>query len=441
MEITFEGRPTQEKLYNTILGASKGSNNYTFIDSGGAIRGAKSFTNSLALLTLCKMYPLSKWSIHRKDMTILESTTIETIGKIIQGQKNWHWSKKPGNYHLTYKPNGARILFVGANESRDKDFTDTLGLEINGAFFDQLEDVSKEYYDAVCQRLGSWHIANEPQPVCLSTFNPHPGWIKAEKYLRYKEKVLRPNELYVPLSPMFEPSNTQSQWDIWRNMPPDVYMRMIEGDWNSFENKNPFFYAYDEEKIVSDQPLKILTDFNVVVSFDFNINPATCIVAQIQPGSFVRILRSFKIPNCPLKDLCNRLLSTYPMAVFRITGDPTGRNRNQGYNSPNETMFSIIRDTMRLSFSQVDKCPISYTGGDDAHREIRIFMNTIFQNHPGIIFDKEGTVELRNDIRLATTEPGRDKLYKTSGESEYGMHLVDCLIYLFHTYLPGFIKN
>jgi hypothetical protein len=439
MDITFEGRPTQEKLYNTILGATKGTNPYTFIDSGGAIRGAKSFTNSLALLTLCKMYPLSKWSIHRKDMTILEATTVETISKIVQGQKNWHWSKRPGNYHLTYKPNNARLLFVGANESRDKDFTDTLGLEINGAFFDQLEDVSKEYYDAVCQRLGSWHIPKEPRPVCLSTFNPHPGWIKKEKYLKYKEGGLRSNELYVPLSPMLEPSNTQSQWDIWKNMPPDVYLRMIEGDWNSFENKNPFFYAYKEDDVVVDD-LPMLDDYETLISFDFNINPATCIVGQVSIGSFIRINRAFKIPNCPLRDLCNRLLAIYPNAVFKVTGDPTGNNRNQGYTSPNETMYSIIREEMSLSRAQVERCPIYYSD-ENAHREIRIFMNTIFQNHPNIMFDKEGTKELRTDINLATTEPGKDKLYKTSGDSEYGMHLADCLIYFFHTFLMDYLKH
>jgi len=440
MIITFENRPTQFELFQTILGSAQGILPYKFIDSGGAIRGAKSFTNSLALLMLAKSYPNSKWSVHRKDMTILESTTIETINKIIQGQKQWQWSKKPGNYYLTYKPNGARILFVGANESRDKDFTDTLGLEINGCFFDQLEDVSHEYYRAVLQRLGSWHIDNEPNPLCLATFNPHPGWIKKEKYQRYKDGLLNSNEIYFPLSPTNEPSNTASQWEIWSTMPPDVKARMIEGDWNSFDNKNPYFSAYDESKMLSNEPLQYLPNYELLLSFDFNIDPATCVVAQIQQGAFIRVLKAYKINNCTLKELLTRIKADYPYAVFRVTGDPAGNSRNQGYNSANETMYSIIREGLNISRTQVDKPRINYAG-ENAQREIRIFCNSVLQNHPHILFDKVGTEDLRSDIRIATTEEGKDKMYKTSGNTEFGMHLSDCFVYLLMTYCNDFIKN
>lgn len=438
MEITFEGRQTQEELYNTILLSASGKLPYQFIDSGGAIRGAKSFTNSLALLTLCKMFPYSKWSVHRKDLTILESTTIETITKITQGLPNWHWSRKPGNYHLTYKPNGSRLLFVGANESRDKDFTDTLGLEINGAFFDQLEDVSFEYYNAVCQRLGSWHISNEPQALCLSTFNPHPGWVKKHKYQRWKDGKLNSNEIYFPLSPVNEPSNTQSQWDIWNRMPPDVKARMIEGDWDSFDNKNPYFYAYDEPRHVG--TIQRMEGYPIHLAFDFNINPATASAYQFDPGKFFHVLKSWKIHNCTVRQLCDRIKVDFPAALFRVTGDPAGNARNQGFNSPNETMYSIIRESLGISIGQVDQPKLNYAG-ENYHRETRILVNTFFQNHQNIIFNKDTTEELRTDLRIATTEEGKDRLFKTAGNTEYGMHLADGFIYTILTYFNSWIKR
>ena len=439
MIATFQGRPTQEELFNTIILSAQGKLGYRFINSGGAIRGGKSFTNVLALLLLCKMYPFSKWSIHRKDLTILESTTIETISKIVQGQKNWHWSRKPGNYHLTYKPNESRLLFVGANESRDRDFTDTLGLEINGAFFDQLEDVSFEYYNAVCQRLGSWHIEKEPMPICLSTFNPHPDWVKKEKYLKWKNGQLPANEIYFPLSPVNEPSNTQDQWDIWNTMPPDVRARMIEGDWDSFENKNPYFYAF-KGRDHHCKSLHRLEGYPIAISFDFNINPATCSVWQFSVGNFIHCLKSYRINNCSIQQLCDRILVDYPGAVFIITGDPSGRSRNQGYAAPNATMYSMIADSLKLSLKQVDK-PIMNYASPDYHRETRVFCNTILQNHPNIYFDSENAIELIGDIELATTVEQSDKLFKTSGDTTYGMHLVDGFIYLLLTYFVGYVKK
>ena len=63
------------------------------------------------------------------------------------------------------------------------------------------------------------------------------------------------------------------------------------------------------------------------------------------------------------------------------------------------------------------------------------------QNHPHILFDKLGTEDLRSDIRIATTEEGKDKMYKTSGNTEFGMHLSDCFVYLLMTYCNDFIKN
>lgn len=438
MHISFEQRPTQEQLFNTIIEAAAGQNPYNTIHSGGAIRGAKSFTNSLALLTLCKIYPNSKWSVHRKDMTVLEITTIETMNKIVQGLPNWKWNRDKSKYHLKYLPTDSRIFFVGANESRDKDFTDTLGLEINGCLFDQLEDVSEAYYNAVRQRLGSWHIPHEPRPLCLTTFNPHPGWIKKGIYTAWKEGKLPENHVYFPLSPFNEPSNTDEQWAIWNAMPPDVRARMIEGDWNSFENKNPYFFAFDKSRHIG--RVHRLPGYDIRLSFDFNINPATCTVWQMDPGVFCHCLKSYKIINCTIKQLCDRIRIDFPEAVYRVTGDPAGKARNQGYNSPNETMYSQIRESLNIGRMQVDQPEINYSG-PNYHRETRVFANTVLQNHPNFILDIEAAADLIQDIELATTEEGSDKLYKTSGATEYGMHLVDTFIYMLLTYFNNYIKT
>ena len=440
MHITFEDRPTQFELFQTILASAQGLTPYRRIHSGGAIRGAKSFTNTLALLTLARTYPGSKWSVHRKDLTILETTTIETFSKILGNSPQWHWNRNRANFHLTHRPTGSRIFFVGANESRDRDFTDTLGLEINGAFFDQLEDVSQEYYNAVLQRVGSWHIPKEPRPVVMTTFNPHPGWIKTELYKRFKTGSLPPDEVYFPLSPTGEPSNTEDQWAVWNKMPPDVRARMIEGDWESFENKNPFFFAFDRSKHVAPAPLRYNPSLPVYLAFDFNIDPMTCVVAQLQPGTFCAIVKAYKLNNCTIRDLCTRIRVDFPGAVYRVTADPAGGARSAGYDSVNTTMHSIIRRELGIGMNQMDS-PMLNFARTDAWTELRIFANTMLQNHPNLLLCPVGAADLIADLELATTEEGKDKLYKTSGNTEYGQHLTDCFLYLITTYFNQYMKR
>lgn len=436
MQVDFQGREAQFNLFQTILASAAGDAPFMYINAGGAIRGGKSMTISTALLALCKIYPESKWSVHRKDMTILEATTVETINKIIGRSKNWEWSKRPGNYKLTYKPTESRLIFVGANESRDKDFSDTLGLEINGAFFDQLEEVSFEYYNAVCQRIGSWHIPKEPKPLCLTTYNPHPGWVKREKYLPYAENRMRSDEIYFPLSPYNEPSNTDAQWKVWASMPPDVRARMIEGDWNTFENKNPFFYAFKDE---FKQPCERNMAAPLYLSFDFNINPATCSVWQFAMGKYIHCLKAYKVANCSIDELCQRIRGDYPGALLKITGDPAGKARNQGFARANDTMYTMIRKALNVSEMQIDSPQINYAG-ENYWREMRVLINSIFQNHPNIKIHPIDAADLLSDINLATTEKDTDKLYKTSGNTEYGMHLVDTMIYFYLTYFTEFTK-
>jgi PBSX family phage terminase large subunit len=218
---------------------------------------------------------------------------------------------------------------------------------------------------------------------------------------------------------------------------PNLININIKGLWGILENPNPFFYAYDEIKFCGN--VKYMKDFPLIIAFDFNINPATCSLWQFSLGQFVHSVKSYKIKDCSLKDLCLRIKSEYPMAVYKVTGDPSGNNRNPGYNSPNETLYTIIKDVFGLSSMQIDQPKINYAG-ENYWREMRVFCNLIFQNHPNLIFNTETTIDLRHEIHIAKTEEGKDKLYKTAGPTEFGMNLVDGMIYFMLTYLTDYPK-
>ena len=214
----------------------------------------------------------------------------------------------------------------------------------------------------------------------------------------------------------------------------------IHGLWGVEENKSPYFYAFDEAKHVSKVALQWNKNMPLYLSFDFNIDPATCIVSQFVEGGFLNVIKSYKVHNCPLKELLTRIKSDFLGGVFLVTSDPAGGARNAGYDSINTTMHQIIRSELNIGLNQMSKPLLNFTRAT-AHTELRIFVNNILQNHPHIQICSVNCKELIHDMTIAMTQDGSDKLHKTSGNTEFGMHLTDCFIYLLATYFNNFSKR
>lgn len=212
------------------------------------------------------------------------------------------------------------------------------------------------------------------------------------------------------------------------------------GMWGVSQNESPYFYAFDDNKHIETKSIKYNASLPLYLSFDFNIDPITCIVAQMMQGSFCHILKSYKIRNCTLIELCKRIKSDYPNAVYIVTADPAGGARSAGYASVDTTMHNIIRTQLGISHSQMMRPQINYAGGT-GWTDIRITCNTILQNHKSFKINQNECADLINDIRKATTDGDSDKLYKTQGNTEYGMHLTDCFIYLIMTHFVKYVKK
>lgn len=212
---------------------------------------------------------------------------------------------------------------------------------------------------------------------------------------------------------------------------------LVNGEFVQEDNTNPYFFAFDPKKHLG--YVEHMTNYETIVSFDFNIDPATCSVWQYSIGSFVHCLKSYRLENTTLEDLCKRLIVDYPTALFRVTGDPSGNARHASNKSVNDNLYTIIKRVLNLSELQVDQ-PVMKLQGDDKWREARILCNLILQNHPNLIFNEATTKDLIHEIQIARPEEGRDKLYKTAGPTEYGMNLVDGWMYFALTYLVDYLK-
>lgn len=119
-------------------------------------------------------------------------------------------------------------------------------------------------------------------------------------------------------------------------------IRLTEGD--------AVYYGYSDK---NKKPFDITETFDFALSFDFNINPMTCVMAGIKPGK-IHFCESFKIKKSSTGELCDQVINTlkekkyvredgYSIngSSFIITGDATGKH---GDTRSHLTDWLIIQD-------------------------------------------------------------------------------------------------
>jgi hypothetical protein len=435
-----------KKQYDFFLEVVKACNGLTGkrkFAYGGAIRGGKTYVILFILVYLCNKYHGSKWVVIRESFPSLQKTTIESLKKLLNYSLEWSWTLDKGNYFVENK-HGSRIYFMAENIDRDKDLNAFLGLEVNGVFFEQLEELSQKLWEIAGSRAGSWYIDNMPPAFIFTTFNPTQRWPKQFLYERHRDNTLPDDFLYQTALPSDNAFITKDQWNHWGAMADRYQKQFIGGDWTDFDDTDPrWLFTFNEQKHVSKVPLLLIPEMPVHLAIDFNINPITCIAGQhtstYGEGAFVRIMKEFELPDSAIKELTTQVKATYAFSVLTATGDATGRNRNAGYTSGDETLWSMVQAQLQLSDGQI-LTPLD----NPSHKNSRFLCNTLMQSHPNYLIDPSCT-KLIDECKKAKPKPTKrpedeDKLLKGPGDSDIGMNLFDCFRYYNNTHFSDFAQ-
>lgn len=167
------------------------------------------------------------------------------------------------------------------------------------------------------------------------------------------------------------------------------YEEISAGLWGADENNSPFVYTYDEAKNV--KPTQVTPSLEVILSFDFNVDPITCLVAQ-HTGNTIRCIEMIKLSNSNIYSLCDVIKAKYGASLMLVTGDATGRARSAMVKD-NLNYFKIIKAQLNLSDRQMRQ-PTS----NPSLEENRVLVNAAFYrldiqmdpvNCKGLIFDIE----------------------------------------------------
>jgi phage terminase large subunit len=234
---------------------------------------------------------------------------------------------------------------------------------------------------------------------------------------------------------------TPDQWKAWSQMDEESQNRYIRGSWD-FKIDGQFMTAFNREKHLRSN-LKFDPNLEIWLSFDFNVDPMTCVVSQTDYQNRIATIKEFRQPNSDTFALCKEIKAHYGKHkhMIIVTGDASGNNRNASV-SGSMTQYQIIQRELQLSMQQ-----FKVGTHNPELATSRTFCNSILQNYPTI--DAEQCPYLIKDLQFVMT--GRDPGGKI-GIQKTGMnkaanvpnqqlgHLLDCYRYFLHRSHPGWLK-
>lgn len=227
---SFVATPVQCKLMDAITdGESR------IIGFGGGIRGTKTWGSLAALITLCRIFPGSRWGVIRKDLQRIRDTVLPSFEKLRIRAGNFVGPVKHDDWTATCA-NGSQILFRGENIDKDPELLRFHGYEVNGFLNEEADELSERTLTKEKERAGTWIIPDakvQPPAYILNTFNPCASWPRRVFYQPWKLGTLKPPYRFIPTTQADNPFISDDQRKAWEEMPEAEYKRFVLGDWES----------------------------------------------------------------------------------------------------------------------------------------------------------------------------------------------------------------
>lgn len=425
----FTKNKKQGSFLNTVLECAFGFQPFRYLFYGGAIRGGKTYACLVTLIMLCKIFPGSKWYVLRRSFSNIKETTLPTMNKILGRSPNWKWSRDVSNYFCENIQTGSRIYFAGENFIQDPTMNWLLGLECNGFFLEQVEELQQLTMDMCISRAGSWIISKMPTPIIMGSFNPTMTWVRTKIYAPWLEGLLKSPWYYQDASPTDNPYVTPEQWKGWENMEQGLYDQFIGGSWDFAKPPNVFAYAFDEKKHHLDCGFN--SDHVLRVAFDFNVDPIVCLFEQHEED-WTHIFKEFRLLNSDIWALTDHIIAEFPAAFFMITGDASGQNRSAMVQG-NKNYYKIIREQLQIGTTQV-RVPRA----NPSIRNTRVLSNSLLAKHPGYKINTKQCPHLTIDLNSVVVDENGDI---DEGRDKRKGHLLDAWRYNNWTWHRDFLDK
>lgn len=357
---------------------------------GGAIRGGKSYFLILYAFTIAFRYPRSRWLILRETLPTLNRTLIVTFNEFLlagfdQYVKSWN---KQTNVVTLY--NDSQFIFMSENYDNDKELNRFRGLEINGAFVDEVNEIQEVTFDKIIERSGSWfHSPGCPIKIVM-TCNPTLGWVKSRFYDQWEKDELPKGVAYVPARIFDNPHIPESYLESLKLLPRYQYEVFVEGNWNiQLKTGGEFYKCFELDQHVG--PTEYDARLPLHISWDDNVHPYLPVgifqIHLIKDDRGRVISKQLHMideiagvsPRNTVKDVCNEFIRKYPnhRAGLFVYGDATADHEDtkleKGYRFYRLVM-DYLKDYRPTSRVTASNPPVVMRGN---------WINTIFETQVG----------------------------------------------------------
>ncbi len=264
--------------------------------------------------------------------------------------------------------------------------------------------------------------AGVPKGKKIRNGEPHPFfelWEKAEN---------NPNYVRFNFSTHSNPFLSKSDIDeIAATLDEKTKLQEIDGLFIDTTD-NPYLYAFESTKHVvkSYVPRETLP---LWFSFDFNVEPNSCIVGQ-QPDIYSGVIFDEVSIKGSTTEVCSVLKAKYSHWINKglvfVTGDATGKNRNAM--SGETTNYLLIKKALQLKDFN-----FKVRSSNMLLKSSRILCNSILDK--GEVSIVEACKKVISDCQVANVD-GSGELIKESG-----LHKFDCTRYIWEAWFPDFIDK
>ena len=222
--------PVQVKLFETAR-----DGRFRIIGFGGAIRGTKTWGMFAMLVSLCRLYPGSRWAIVRKDLPTIKRNVVPSFNKLRAehlGDFVGELNQSDWSYPCA---NGSKIILFPESLDTDPELSRWKGLEVNGFLLEECDELAERSYHKAIERSGSWIMPEgepQPTPYVFCTFNPCANWPKHVFYEPWKNGTIAAPYAFIPAKSTDNLALPDSTREAWKAMPEQEYKRFVEGDWD-----------------------------------------------------------------------------------------------------------------------------------------------------------------------------------------------------------------
>jgi hypothetical protein len=276
----------------------------------------------------------SRWAVVRNSYGQLKDTTIKTFHDWFPPKLFGEWRVTDHTYLITKFP-GVHLEVLFRALDRPDQVSNLLSLEVTGAWFNEVREIPKTIIEAMDSRISRYPSLRDGGPswfgMIMDTNPPD------EDSFIYKmfEKVRPDNwEMFKqPSGLSVHAENTKHLVkNYYKNLAKgkdEMYTRIyVHGQYGYLVSGKPVFSSFRDNVHVSPHILEPMKGVDVLIGFDFGLQPA-CAIGQITPLGQLRVLDELVSDGMGLRQFCeNQLLPLLRKKYFGMNvmgfGDPSG---------------------------------------------------------------------------------------------------------------------